>query len=70
MILKYKTTTKDTNEERWNYIDGIAEASTFVKDGTVCVEITKEDKSSFILAVYEEIFLLNDSGRTIEKIRV
>lgn len=70
MILKYKTTTKDTNEERWNYIDGIVEASTFVKDGTVCVEITKEDKSCFTLAVYEETFLLNDSGRTIEKVRV
>lgn len=71
MILKYKTTVKDKNREQWNYIDGIISASTYYDEEhrATVVAITKEDKSTCAIAVYEETFLLNEHGKTIEKVR-
>lgn len=74
MILKFKTTVdKGTENERdqWNYIDGFSSAHTFYNKEEKCVCIAIDDyavEGQLVLALYDEAYLLNDKGATIERI--
>lgn len=75
MILKFRTecihpateTEGEYRQEQWHYIDGITEASTYydTEHRAVCVRINRDD----VIALYDEAYLLNDAGKTIEKVR-
>ena len=75
MILKFKTvcvhpsteTESEYKTDQWHYIDGITQASIYYDPEirAVCVRISEDN----ILALYDEAYLLNDAGKTIEKVR-
>ena len=73
MILKYKTIREDGDAiyDIWNYIDGITDCSVFFSNEPdvkcICIEFGK-DQSHKILALHDEAYLINDCGKTIEKI--
>lgn len=74
MILKFRTTVdKGTPHEhdQWNYMDGFSSASTFFDKEEKCVCIQIDDyaqEGSFVMPLYQEAYLLNDNGVTIERI--
>ncbi len=74
MILKYRRTRVDGNVhyDVWNYIDGITDCSVYFNNNpdinTTCIEFGEGPKH-MILALYDEAYLINDNGKTIEKIR-
>lgn len=80
MILKFKTmcvcpateTESEYRQEQWHYIDGITEATTYydAEIRAVCVRITDAHQDGFsVIALHDEAYLLNDAGKTIEKVR-
>lgn len=76
MILKYRTTREDGNVQydMWHYVDGITDCSVFFDSrpeyNCTCIEICKnQNREHMILALYDEAYLINDSGKTIEKIK-
>lgn len=74
MILKFKTTREDGNVfyDMWNYIDGITECSVFFNNdpsvNCTCIEFG-DSSNHTILSLHDEAYLINDNGKTIEKIR-
>lgn len=58
----------DEHSDRWNYIDGITSCSTYYdkSNQSICVDML-EDKQ-MVLAIHDEAYLLNDLGKTIERI--
>lgn len=73
MILKYKTTKRDDKEncfyDQWNYVDGIVNCSVyFNKDiDCTCIDISR-GQEYMSLALHDEAYLINENGKTIEKI--
>lgn len=75
MILKYKTTPEKNGEkcDMWNYVDGITSCSVFYNtDPSInrpCIEFGRgPGLDQITLPLYEEAYLINDTGKTIEKI--
>lgn len=79
MVLKYRTSCEipATEEqpaeyvEMWNYVDGIIGASIYYDSAhreTVST-LEFETRPSITLALHDEAYLLNEGGRTIEKVR-
>lgn len=79
MVLKYRTECRypaDDKEgeyvrEQWNFIDGFIGASIYY-DGSAkatVVELEFESKPCMAIAIYDEAYLLNENGKTIEKVR-
>ena len=76
MILKYRTTREDAGAfyDVWHYVDGITDCSVFFDNSPefncTCIEICKnQTRDHMILALHDTAYLINDSGKTIEKIR-
>ena len=79
MILKFRTLCKypvdwtegEYGQEQWHYIDGIAEVSTYYdkERDAVCARITDSNKTGTVIALHDEAYLLNNEGKTIEKVR-
>lgn len=55
----------------WNFYDKIEAASVYFDDDAneTCIDIRFSNGENETLIVLDEMYLLNDSGRTIEKIR-
>jgi len=76
MILKYKTkfeTSSDpqaTNKvDRWNYIDNVNDCAVFYDQDEGCTMFEYYvDGCRILLALHGEAYLINDSGKTIDKI--
>ena len=70
MIFKQRICDKEGKRDGWQYIDGISECWTFYdkEHGCMCIDITKDKEC--ILAIHSEAYLLNDDGKTIERISV
>lgn len=69
MILKYLTNFDGV--DRWNFVDGIKNASVYwdTANKCACVDITEHSGNNYVLAIHAEAYLLNDFGKTIEKVR-
>ena len=79
MVLKYKTdrTHYVGNGEagyivdQWNFIDGIIGANIYYDEDikTTVASIEFETRSPMSIALHNEAYLLNENGKTIEKVR-
>ena len=85
MVLKYLTECKapifkegehekecpQEFRDQWNFIDGIIGASIYFDkgSGTTIAELEFENKPAMGVALYYEAYLLNENGKTIEKVR-
>jgi hypothetical protein len=76
MILKYRTTREENGAfcDIWNFVDGITDCSVFFDSSPACnctcIEIYKnQNRDHMILALHDTAYLINDSGKTIEKIK-
>ena len=79
MILKYRTLCKypvdgaegEYGQEQWHFVDGVNEAITFYdrEHDAVCVRITDTHQKTVTIALHDEAYLLNDEGKTIEKVK-
>ena len=68
MILKFRTTIEG-NCDKWNYIDGIVSCGVFYDTKEKCTMVEFKDNGGIItLALQDEAYLINDNGKTIEKI--
>lgn len=69
MILKYAT-SRDNETAMWNYVDGIKDASVFFDNELqcTCVNITRYNGDEFGIALHNTAYLLNESGKTIERL--
>lgn len=80
MVLKYRTECKypaDGKEgeygvEYWNFIDGIVDASIYYDKQCKSVVAALEfgNRPHMKLALHDEAYLLSNSGKTIEKVRM
>ena len=80
MVLKYLTRCEVCQGEQaekvfrdqWNFIDGIIDASIYYDEmcKSVVVALEFESRPPMKIAVSYEAYLLNDNGKTIEKVRV
>lgn len=76
MILKYKTTRREDygthggNYDVWNFIDNVKACSLYFDPDAkcTCIEIG-EGLNHMVLALHDEAYLINDNGKTIEKIK-
>jgi hypothetical protein len=75
MILKYKTTKRvdegdrGSNYDQWNFVDNITNCSVYFNPTTNCTCIDISHGGEYMsLALHEEAYLINDAGKTIEKI--
>lgn len=78
MILKYKTIYEygyseneptEVKADRWNYIDGITDCGVYFDTKAGCTMFHfVENGNDVILALHNEAYLINDAGKTIEKI--
>lgn len=71
MVFKYKSALED-GTPCWDYFDNVRSANTFYSDGmkTNCVTLffENDEENGMVIPVTEEGYLMNDSGKTIEKI--
>lgn len=67
MIFKQKVCSEE-RKNGWMYIDGLKECTTFFdkKNNCMCIDLTAD--KGCILGIHSEAYLLNDFGKTIEKI--
>lgn len=80
MVLKYLTKCEVCHGEQaekvfrdqWNFIDGIIGASLYYDDmcESVVAALEFENRPPMKIAISREAYLLNDNGKTIEKVRV
>lgn len=76
MILKYKTlyeTSRDPNSthkvDRWNYIDGVTDCAVFYNPDAGCKVLEYSANGRTLqLALHGEAYLINNNGKTVEKI--
>lgn len=72
MVFKYKNTMED-GTPCWEYFDNVRSANTFYSDGmkTNCVTLFFDDdaENGMVIPVEYEGYLMNDAGKTIEKIQ-
>lgn len=80
MVLKYLTKcevcpgeqAENVFRDQWNFIDGIIGASVYwdeMNKATI-VALEFESRPPMNVALYYEAYLLNENGKTIEKVRV
>lgn len=76
MILKYRTTRKvdedpNANYDQWNYIDGITDCSVYFDPhpavNCTCIAFGAGN-NHMVLALHDEAYLINENGKTIERI--
>jgi hypothetical protein len=82
MVLKYLTKcevgvrpgekAEKVFRDQWNFIDGIIGASVYYDDVTesVIADLEFESRPPMKIAVPSEAYLLNENGKTIEKVRI
>lgn len=77
MILKWLTFEKDKDGKNyhdvWNFVDNIKNASVFWNEDLKCTCVNLafcDEKLSAVYAVHNAGYLLSDSGKTIEHIKV
>ena len=80
MVLKYLTNCEVCHGEQsekvfrdqWNFIGGIISASIYYDEvcKSVVAALDFESRPPMKIAVSYEAYLLNDNGRTIEKVRI
>lgn len=80
MVLKYLTRcevcpgeqSEKVFRDQWNFIGGIICASVYYDEmcKSVVVALEFESRPHMKIAVSYEAYLLNDNGKTIEKVRV
>ena len=78
MVLKYRTVCKfpvDGKEgeygiEKWNFVGGIVGASIFYdqENKATVAALEFDSRPPMELALYDEAYLLNENGKTIEKV--
>ena len=72
MILKYRTTRLEdhVHYDVWNFIDNVKACSLYFDPDAkcTCIEIG-EGLNHMVLALHDEAYLINDNGKTIEKIK-
>lgn len=68
MILKQRVIDSESRKGYWGYTDGITDCSIFydTENQCFCIDLTKD--KGCILALHTETYLLNDQGKTIERI--
>ena len=81
MVLKYLTNCEvgvlpgeQTGKvfcDQWNFVDGIIGASVYYDEGceSTVVVMEFEHRPTMKIAIHGEAYLLNESGKTIEKVR-
>ena len=71
MILKFRT-FKDDSARVWNFVDGIEEAHVIHEkiSDEPCIDIRKKDGTTVKYVLYDEAYLLNDYGVTIERLHM
>jgi hypothetical protein len=80
MVLKYltkcevgsKVPTDNVFRDQWNFVGGITNASIYwdeTNNATVAA-LEFESQPHMKIALYHEAYLLNENGKTIERIRV
>lgn len=76
MVLKWLTYEKDSKgdgyHEIWNFVDNVKEASVYWDDKITCtcVKVSFRDGESQVFAVHNEGYILSDTGKTIERVKV
>lgn len=80
MVLKYLTKcevcsgqqAENVFRDQWNFIDGIIDASIYYDEmcESVVAALEFESRPHMKIAICHEAYLLNDNGKTIEKVRV
>lgn len=80
MVLKYLTRCEHNRDgqneavfyDQWNYVGGITRASIYYDEAnrSTVAELSFDDKTSVAIALHYEAYLLNENGKTIEKIRL
>lgn len=76
MVLKWLTYEKDSKgdgyHEIWNFADNVKEASVYWDDKITCtcVKVSFRDGDSQVFAVHNEGYILSDSGKTIERVKI
>ena len=77
MIFKWLTFEKDKDGENyhdvWNFVDNVKDASVFWNEDLKCACIRlvfSDEKLSAVYAVHNAGYLLSDSGKTIERVKV
>ena len=76
MILKYKTKFETSNDpnatckvDRWNYIDNVNDCSVFYNKDEGCTMFEYTVNGNLVrMALHSEAYLINNDGRTIDKI--
>ena len=68
MILKQKISTAEGIKNGWHYTGGITECAVYYDNEMkcLCVDLTKD--KDCIIAIHSEAYLMNDDGKTIERI--
>ena len=79
MVLKYRTECRypaegkegEYAQERWHFIDGIIGASVYYDqtNKATIAALEFETRPYMEIAIYDEAYLLNENGKTIEKVR-
>lgn len=76
MVLKWLTYERDSKgdgyHEIWNFVDNVKEASVYWDDKITCtcVKVSFRDGDGQVFAVQNEGYILSDSGKTIERVKV
>lgn len=76
MVLKWLTYEKDSKgdgyHEIWNFVDNVKEASVYWDDKITCtcVKVSFRDGDSQVFAVHNEGYILSDTGKTIERVKI
>lgn len=79
MVLKYRTECRypaddkegEYAQEQWHFIDGIIGASIYYDQSNkaTVAALEFESRPFMKIAIYDEAYLLNENGKTIEKVR-
>lgn len=71
MVLKFRVFKDDSETRAWHFVDNIEEAEVIYEkiNGDPCIHIKKEDGTNMTYVLYDEAYLLNSYGVTIEKLR-
>lgn len=76
MVLKWLTYEKDSKgdgyHEIWNFVDNVKEVSVYWDDKITCtcVKVSFRDGDSQVFAIHNEGYILSDSGKTIERVKI
>lgn len=79
MVLKFRTECRypadgkegEYGQEKWHFIDGIIGGIVYYDQSAeaTVVDLEFDSRPPMRLALYDEAYLLNENGKTIEKVR-